>query len=63
MWDLAALLTPAGRANLAALGAALPAPTLPPDPHAAAAGSDARSGAALSTAFRTAPLAGTQVFT
>ena len=47
MWDMAALLTPAGRANLAAVSAALPAPPLPADPHATAAGSDARSGAAL----------------
>ena len=44
MWDMAALLTPAGRANLAAAGAALPAPPLPADTHAAAASSDARTG-------------------
>jgi hypothetical protein len=45
MWDLAVLLTPAGRANLAAAGASLPAPPLPSDAHAAAASSDARTGA------------------
>ncbi len=49
MWNMAALLTPAGRANLAAVSVALPAPPLPADPHATAAGSDARSGAAFLT--------------
>ena len=44
MWDMAALLTPAGRANLAAAGASLPAPPLPLNAHAAAASADARTG-------------------
>ena len=44
MWSLAQLLNPAGHANLVALTIALPAPSLPSDPHARSAASDTRTG-------------------
>ena len=56
MWDMAALLTQAGRANLAAVGTALPAPPLPADPHADAAASDARPGAAARAELTVEPV-------